>query len=137
MESRLTKESIAIAALRIALASMYLAHAIILKIFLLGFAGTSDAFVTLGFPWWTSYLVIPAEVVGGVLLLLGIYVRQVALALVPVLVGAFLVKLPNGWLFDLPGGGWEYPAYLILLSFVQAALGPGAYALERRRRGKE
>lgn len=134
MEQHATKEAIAIAALRIALALMYLSHAIILKIVMLGFAGTSAAFVGLGLPWWLSYPVILVEVAGGVLLLLGVWTRLVALALLPILVGGFIVKFPNGWLFDYPGGGWEYLAYLILLSLVQAVLGPGAFAFETRAR---
>jgi putative oxidoreductase len=58
------------------------------------------------------------------------------LALVPILIGAFLVKFPNGWPFDYPGGGWEYPAYLILLSLCQAVLGPGAIAVDGRDVGR-
>lgn len=128
-----TREAVAIAALRIALALMYLAHAIILKIFTLGFRGTSEAFVALGFPWWVSYPVIIVEVIGGILLFLGLFTRPIALILLPILLGALIIKFPNGWLFDYPGGGWEYLAYLILLSFAQAALGPGALALDNCR----
>jgi putative oxidoreductase len=130
---RPSKETIAIAALRIALAVMYLGHAIILKIITLGFEGTSKAFVGLGFPWWVSYPVIFVEVFGGTLLLFGLFTRVISLALTPILIGALIVKFPNGWLFDYPGGGWEYLAYLILLSFAQVALGPGAFALDNCR----
>lgn len=34
------------------------------------------------------------------------------------------------WLvFSAPGGGWEYPAFLIVASLAQALIGDGAYAL--------
>jgi putative oxidoreductase len=39
------------------------------------------------------------------------------------------VHLPNGWVFSAPNGGWEYPAFLIVASVVQALVGAGAYAV--------
>jgi putative oxidoreductase len=41
------------------------------------------------------------------------------------------VHLPNGFVFSYPNGGWEYPAFLIVISAVQALIGEGAYALGR------
>ena len=55
--------------------------------------------------------------------------RIVALALVPVLLGATWVHAGNGWLFTSPNGGWEYPAFWTVTLVVQALLGDGAYAL--------
>jgi putative oxidoreductase len=91
--------------------------------------GTAQFFASLGFPGWTAYLVFAAELVGGVLLVLGVYTRAVAAALVPILIGALYVHVGNGWLFTAKGGGWEYPLFLIAASVVQALLGDGAYAL--------
>jgi putative oxidoreductase len=34
--------------------------------------------------------------------------------------------------FSAPGGGWEYPAFLIATSVVAVLLGNGAYALADR-----
>jgi len=45
-------------------------------------------------------------------------------------VGATWVHIGNGWVFSAPGGGWEYPVYLIVLSVAQALLGDGAHALK-------
>ena len=55
--------------------------------------------------------------------------RLVALALLPILLGAVWVHAGNGWVFTSANGGWEYPLYLALLSIVQVLLGEGAYAL--------
>ena len=55
--------------------------------------------------------------------------RYVALGLVPVLVGALWVHAGNGWLFTAPNGGWEYPAFLVVVSVAVAMLGDGALAL--------
>jgi len=54
----------------------------------------------------------------------------VAVALLPALIGAILwVHAGNGWVFTAPNGGWEYPAFLIVVSIAVALLGDGAYAL--------
>jgi putative oxidoreductase len=50
-------------------------------------------------------------------------------ALIPVLVGALLVHAPNGWLFTVANGGWEYPAFLIVAAVTVALGGDGAFAL--------
>jgi putative oxidoreductase len=39
------------------------------------------------------------------------------------------VHAGNGWVFTAPNGGWEYPAFLIVVSVVQFLLGDGLYAL--------
>jgi putative oxidoreductase len=72
---------------------------------------------------------------GGTLLVLGAYTRWVALALIPILLGAALVHAPNGWVFSAPNGGWEYPVFLALAALVQALLGDGALALRAASAG--
>ena len=114
--------------LRVALGVMYVAHGGF-KLFGFGLAGTTEFFVAVGVPGWTAPLVIGAELIGGLLLLLGIRVRAVVLALLPILLGALLVHAGNGWVFSAANGGWEYPLFLIAVSLVQAALGEGALAL--------
>ena len=58
----------------------------------------------------------------------GFYGRWVSLALLPVLLGAFAVHWPNGWLFNAPGGGWEYPAFLTVAAVTHILAGEGAFA---------
>jgi len=122
------------ALLRIALGIMFLAHSVVLKLLTYGLPGTAAFFQNAGLPGWLAYVTFACEAVGGVLLLLGIQARWVALALSPFLLGAlFAVHLPNGWVFTSPGGGWEYPAYLFVLCVAQALLGDGALALSPSR----
>ena len=83
----------------------------------------------MGFPGWMAYVVVAAEIGGGTLLILGIETRKVAMALIPVLLGATFVHLGNGWVFSNENGGWEYPLFLTLVTIVQAVLGSGQYAL--------
>jgi putative oxidoreductase len=115
--------------LRVALGTMFLAHSVIYMLMTLTLAGTADFFVSIGLPRWLAYATFAAEAIGGVLLILGIKTRWVALALAPILLGATWAHVGNGWLFAAPGGGWEYPLYLFVLAIAQAMLGDGAYAL--------
>jgi putative oxidoreductase len=114
--------------LRLALGVMFIAHAA-LKIFVFTLPGTAAFFAAQGFPGWTAYPVVAGELVAGVLLIAGVQVRIVSLATLPILIGALAVHLPNGWVFSNPNGGFEYPAFLIVLAVVQALIGEGAYAL--------
>jgi len=119
--------------LRLSLGTMYLAHAG-LKVFTFTMAGTVQFFASVGYPGWVAYAVVAAEVLAGVLLIVGFQVRAVALAMVPVLVGAAAVHWPNGWVFSAQNGGWEYPVFLAIASLVQALIGEGAYALRWEHR---
>jgi putative oxidoreductase len=116
--------------LRVSLGVMWIAHAL-LKLFVFTLPGTAQFFTSIGFPGFLAYPVFAVELLGGLALLLGIYARQVALALVPVMAVAAWVHLPNGWVHTSPGGGWEYPVFLIVASIALWLLGDGAGAVRR------
>ena len=125
-ESR--NSAVAALVLRVSLGTMFIAHAL-LKYFVFTLPGTAAFFASLGLPGALGYATFAAELVGGVLLVLGVQTRAVALALVPILLGATWAHAGNGWVFSAPNGGWEYPAFWTVTLFVQALLGDGAYAL--------
>jgi len=120
-----------IALLRISLGVMFIAHSVVLKHFTFTLVGTAGYFESIGLPGFLAYVVFGMEAVGGVLLVLGVRTREVAAALIPILIGALLVHAGNGWVFSNAGGGWEYPLYLVVLSAAQVLLGEGAFALSR------
>jgi putative oxidoreductase len=124
---------LAAALLRAGLGVMFVAHAL-LKVFVFTVPGTVQFFQSVGLPGAFAYATIAAELVGGVMLILGVYTRVVALALLPVLLGALWVHSGNGWLFTSANGGWEYPAFLVLAAVVVAVLGGGRYALRSEAR---
>lgn len=132
MATKIDGDSLApygIALLRTALGTMFVAHGL-LKVLVFTLPGTAQFFAAHGFPGWTAYPVALGELVAGALLIVGWRTRTVALAMLPVLAGAALVHVPNGWVFSAPNGGWEYPAYLAVLAVAQALLGAGAFALD-------
>ncbi len=118
--------------LRLSLGVMLVAHAL-LKVLVFTLPGTVQFFTSVGFPGWLAYVVTAAEFAGGILLLAGLGVRWVSLALVPVMLGALSVHWGNGWVFNAPNGGWEYPAFLSVALVVQALLGSGPLALDSTR----
>jgi putative oxidoreductase len=99
---------------------MYVAHSVVLKYFTYTLAGTAAYFESIGLPAFLAYVVFAAEVIGGVLLILGIRTRVVSLGLIPILIGATWAHIGNGWVFSNANGGWEYPLYLIVISIVVA-----------------
>lgn len=118
--------------LRIALGAMFLAHGL-LKVLVFTLPGTAGFFESVGYPGFLAYLVTPAEILAGIALLLGFHTRLVAAVMVPVLLGATLVHLGNGWVFSAPKGGWEYPLYLVIAAIAQSLLGSGAFSLDNRK----
>ena len=118
--------------LRLSLGVMFIAHGL-LKVLVFTVPGTVQFFESQGFPGISAYAVIAAELLGGAALILGWQVRWISAALIPVLLGAFIVHWPNGWLFTANGGGWEYPLFLAIAAGVQVLLGSGACALDNLR----
>jgi len=122
--------SIAILLLRASLGAMWLSHALLkLLVFTMpGFVGFLGA---QGLPAFIAWPVVLAELAGAARSLIEWHGRWASLALLPILGGATLVHIPNGWVFSAPNGGWEYPVFLAAMSLVHALLGDGAYALKK------
>jgi putative oxidoreductase len=115
--------------LRVTSGALFLTHAA-LKIFIFTPAGTAKFFESIGLPGPLAYLTILIEVLGGLALLLGLYVRPAAALLSVLLLGTiFSVHIHNGFFFNNPNGGWEYPAFWIVALLVQALIGEGAYSV--------
>ena len=113
--------------LRIALATMFIAHAM-LKYAVFTLPGTVKFFESIGLPGPLAYVTFFAELIGGTLILAGVGTRWAALVLVPILLGATWAHAGNGWVFNAPNGGWEYPAFLTVSAIAVALLGAGAYS---------
>jgi putative oxidoreductase len=116
--------------LRLSLGILFLAH-FGLKLFVFTPAGTAQFFQSLGLPGGLAYVTMAAELLGAVALILGVYTRIVALALIPILLGAIVtVHWSAGFFFTNPNGGWEFPAFWIIGLLVLALAGDGAFALK-------
>jgi putative oxidoreductase len=119
--------------LRVSLGVMWIAHAL-LKFFVFTLPGTAQFFQSVGFSGFLAYPVFALELLGGIALVLGIYARQVSLALVPIMAVAASVHLGNGWVHTSVNGGWEYPVFLIFASIALWLIGDGAFSVRRSER---
>lgn len=119
--------------MRIALGIMFIAHGLT-KLLVFTPAGTAQFFDSVGFAGWFAWPIIAFEVVGGVLLLLGIYARAVAALAAVELFVASTVHFGNGWMFTNTNGGWEYPVFLAVAATALALVGDGAFALKSTMR---
>lgn len=122
-----------IALLRLSLGAMWIAHAL-LKLMVFTLPGTAAFFQSVGYPGWLAYPVFAIELLGGLAMVLGVYARQVSLALTPVMLAAAFVHFGNGWVFTNPQGGWEYPIFLAVASVVLYLVGDGALAMRSSKR---
>ena len=84
--------------LRLALAAVFLAHSVYLKLAVFTLPGTAAFCESLGLPAFSAYLVFTAEAVGGVLLALGVFTRPTAalLAVVSATEGEARAAVPRG-----------------------------------------
>jgi putative oxidoreductase len=116
--------------LRLTLAGLFLFHAGV-KIFVFTPAGTAQFFASIGLPAALAYITIAWEMAGALALLLGVWTRLAALAMVPLMIGTIVtVHGANGFMFSNPNGGWEYPAFWAIALVVLALLGDGVAALK-------
>jgi putative oxidoreductase len=118
--------------LRVSMGVLFLLHGG-LKLFVFTPAGTAEFFQSIGLPGPIAYLTIAAEILGGLALIAGAYTRWVSLALVPVLLGAaWFGHAANGFFFNNPNGGWEFPVFWAVALVALSLLGDGAHALTNR-----
>lgn len=119
--------------LRLILGIMFMAHGLT-KLFVFTPAGTAAFFQSVGFPGFLAGPVIGFEIIGGALLILGVYSRWIAAAAFLQLLAASSVHFGNGWSFTNPNGGWEYPVFLAVTALALALLPDGAFSLKRSTR---
>ena len=86
----------------------------------------------LGLPDWLAYCSAAAEFFGGILVLIGLFTRVAALAIVVNMsVAIWKVHWKNGLLGN---GGYQFPLSLAAIAFALILLGAGPIALDSIRR---
>ncbi len=122
--------------LRIALGMIFLAHSAYLKVVVFTVPGTVGFFESLGLPGFSAYLVIAAEIIGGLMLIAGYRVREAAAVLAVIAFGAVWAHSGYGWLFSNQGGGYEFPLFLAVACIVQVLMGSGALGVDSKHAAK-
>ncbi len=82
------------------------------------------------FPTLNAYMAATTEIVGVVLLTLGLLTRAISLPLIVVMIVAIVtVHLPNG--FSAGNNGFEIPFYYMLFLLIFLSHGAGKFSLDR------
>jgi len=100
--------------------------------------GIATWFGSMGIPFPTlnAYMAASTEVLGVVLLTLGLFIRLISLPLMVVMVVAIMtVHLAHG--YSAGDNGFEIPLYYLLFLFIFTSHGAGKYSLDHLIFGKE
>src|SRR3954471_6810223 len=109
-------EQYAYTLIRIATGAIFVPHGV-LKLF---FGGATSAM---------GYAFGVLELAGGLALVLGLYVRPVALLLIVDVLTVIAANIGKGWLWTR--GGVQYHTFLLGMLLAIALAGPGRYALQK------
>lgn len=91
---------------------------------------TIGFFATIGISAFWTYVAAWAEFVGGLLLIVGLFVRYAGIVLAIVMaVAVLVVHLKNG--YSLQNGGYEYALTLLLGALALAFIGAGRYSVAK------
>ncbi len=110
-------------AVRLGLAAVFITHG---AMKLASVTSVMAMFVKMGMPGWLGVAVGLIELLGGVAMLLGVYMKYAGYALAAVMVGAILaVKWKMGFV-----GGWEFEFVLLTAALGMAWIGAGEYSVK-------
>jgi putative oxidoreductase len=129
-----TNLDLALLILRLTLATILLYHGLPK---LMHFGPAVAGFQQLGLPapTVTAGFALIAEVVGGLLILLGVASDLGAILVIIDMLGAIaLVHWANG--FDFTKGGWEHPFTVLAVALALALAGPGRHTIASKRGAK-
>lgn len=123
--------------LRITLGLIFLTHGLI-KFFILTSAGNESYFSIFSFSPMFGYILVIIELITGIFLLSGLFTRVFSLIAIIDMAGVTYAHFNNGFIFSNQGGGWEYPAFMIIIGLASFILGSGRYSLPicRKKLGK-
>ncbi|WP_202128808.1 DoxX family protein [Paenibacillus dendrobii] len=116
--------------LRVVLGIIFLAHGI--SKFQMGLGNVEAWFSSMGVPGFMAYVAAIAEVVGGIMLIIGLLTRVVSALFIVLMIGAIVtVKLSAGLLGHDQVAGYELELSLILISVYLLASGPASLSVDR------
>lgn len=116
--------------LRVVLGVIFMAHGI--SKFQMGLVNVEGWFSSIGVPGFMAYVAAIIELVGGAMLILGLFTRVVSALFVVLMLGAIVtVKLSAGLLGNNETAGYELDLALMMISVYLLAEGPGSLSVDR------
>jgi putative oxidoreductase len=92
-----------------------------------------NVLIPLGLPWplAVAYFLGALEIIGGLLFAAGACTRLLALMFtVEMIIITVFVNVPKGWIYSVPGGGAEFPAFLVIVYLAFVFAGAGRYSVD-------
>lgn len=133
----MTKIAMVSALMRVVLGILFLAHGI--SKFQMGLGNVEGWFSSMGVPGFLAYLVAILELVGGILLIVGLFTRYVSALFVLMLIGAIVtMKLSAGLLGNSEMAGYELDLAFMMVAIYLVVAGPSPLSVDnaiRRKRG--
>lgn len=125
----MTKTNAAATIMRVVLGILLLAHGI--SKVKMGLGNVEGWFSSIGIPGTLAYVVAFIELVGGVLLILGLFTRYVSALVVVMLIGAIItVKLSAGLLGNNQSAGYELDLSFIVIALYLMLSGPSPLSID-------
>lgn len=117
--------------LRVVLGLIFFIHG--LSKFQGGLANIEGFFVSIGIPGFMAYIVAVIELVGGIVIILGLGTRIVSILFALIMVGAiFTAKLPVGFLGNGQMAGYELELALLAISIYFIFANKSKFSLDRK-----
>ncbi|WP_139999724.1 DoxX family protein [Paenibacillus paridis] len=111
----MTKNSVVLILMRVVLGIIFIFHGA--DKFQMGLSQVESWFSSIGIPGFLAYVVAILELIGGIMLVFGLFTRYVSGLFVIMLIGAiFTTKLSAGLLGDGQMAGYELDLGLVLIS---------------------
>lgn len=125
-----TKTSAVTIIMRVVMGIIFMFHGI--AKFQMGMTNVEAWFSSIGIPGFVAYIVALLELVGGIMLIVGLFTRYVSALFVVMLIGAILTaKLSVGLLGNAQMAGYELDLGFMLVSLYLAVADQSPFSLDR------
>lgn len=126
----MSKISVVTVIMRVVLGIIFVFHGV--DKFQTGLGNVDAWFSSIGIPGFLAYVVAVLELVGGIMLILGLFTRYVSALFVVMLIGAiFTAKLSGGLLGNGQSAGYELDLGFILVSLYLAVADRSPLSVDR------
>ncbi|MNI02201.1 putative oxidoreductase CatD [compost metagenome] len=133
----MTKITLVSTIMRVLLGILFVAHGI--SKFQMGLGNVADWFGSLGVPGFVAYVVALLELIGGILLIIGLFTRYVSILFVIMLIGAIITtKFSAGLLGNNQAPGYELDLTFMMMAIYLSVSDPTPLSIDQmflRKRG--